>query len=753
MLSISYQLCFHFTQAAFPVERDVAELAGVSTLKRWIVFMEKITQVCLHDIKTKDFSSLTDSLRCMTKKNSLRLLRYDTKWIHRYPNILQAEGSLHLKIIVHRQFNLNVTVMHYFEDEDTTYGGGGPYLTISGKRYSRLLYPFTFMSSGNSIEIAFPVYTDICIGIEYSISQRFNLTNYRQIEANGMYFLWSSFLVSCFRVHVDMRARLALNTTSCCKLLVYDGPTGKLPIIMKSNGTCRSQRVIASTFQVFVVLIEDIHLQETVMSYAPIYINTAVYNLTMKNNVEIKFDNRTYCHGYSLYARLCEFTFYTSGRKIRFYLKDLHFTGKYSGSHSEAGIVFFNYFNGTTEKLAELNNEFWYKITDFEIISTGSEMHISVFGYFLYASIALRFWMSTTNCNTFLVGNNHISYSGHIIPVPGKWNVFQINQSSKALLEYNLCYRFQFIHIENLEFRIKFIFPEDVNPMQVTMHHIPLHPYAFHSGCSFYEEGQQHRTYLLENTDTLYSNIFEKKRIFSLNSFEIEYCNPSMYSHFQIIVLPCKIPCPYFIREKYCISRYLGPSNVVWEDSVNITCDICENVYIFCNEVRLESNIIPMIKIKSKVCEYATLELRISQPNVLLMFIALNGSDIVSVEPTFKVNEDLLLQLHVTSCVVEIPVSAMKWVRNSFPKKTVATAFHWGGALYHTVHQHLEVSWEEAASYCQESGASLLTIHSQTEFQFIKEKLLKTYSVLVLYIGVKKKVIYLWNLRPCYVVI
>ena len=110
---------------------------------------------------------------------------------------------------------------------------------------------------------------------------------------------------------------------SFCKLLVYDGPTGKLPIIMKSNGTYKSQRIIASTFQVFVVLIEDVHQQKTVMSYAPIYMNTAVYNLTMKDNVEINFDNRTYCHGYSSYASLCVFTFYTSGSKIRFSLKDI----------------------------------------------------------------------------------------------------------------------------------------------------------------------------------------------------------------------------------------------------------------------------------------------------------------------------------------------------------------------------------------------------------------------------------------------
>ena len=180
ILSISCHLHFHFTEAAFPIEWDVAELTGVSPLKRWTIFMEKLTKVCLNDIKTKDSTCLTDILECMTKKNITKSLhrKYSSCRItHLYPSILHAESHLSLQIIVHHSFNLNVTVMYYLQAYNLLRKGEF-YLTISAKRYTRLVYPFTFMSSNNSLEITFPLDIVIFIGIEYSIGQKFNLTSY-----------------------------------------------------------------------------------------------------------------------------------------------------------------------------------------------------------------------------------------------------------------------------------------------------------------------------------------------------------------------------------------------------------------------------------------------------------------------------------------------------------------------------------------------------------------------------------------------
>ena len=638
--------------------------------------------------------------------------------------------------IVHRQFNLNVTVIYYITEYEISEIDE---LYLSGKKYKGLIFPFTFISSSNSLEIAFPFDAEICIGIEYSICQRFNGTNYRRMETNGMYFLWGYFLVTCFRIHVDMTARLALNTASCfgCKLVVYDGPTGKVPVILKSNGAGKYHRVVASAFQVFVVLVEDGHQKEAVIIYAPVYISTAVYNLSKSDYVEISFDNRTHCHGSSLYARLCVFVFHTSGgRMIRFSLTDLQFSGKYSGSRYTAGIVFFNHFNGTTDKMVEMNTNLKFgEATNFEIIGTSSKMLVSVFEYFILASITLTFAASTKSCNTFLVSDNYISHSGYITPVLGKRNVSQIDKPSHDLLKYHICYRFQFLHMKPSQHRFKFLVSDDVNPMLVTTGNTQLNQYAWRNRCTFYMQRLQHRTYFLDN--------LERKGIFSIKSFEVEFCDGLQYSHLQIMTLPCRIPCPHIVQEKYCHPNNYEP-NVGWANSVNTTCDVCENTYIFCKTVRLASSILPRIRIKSKVCKYASSVMSTYRPVTLEMTLTFNRTDILSALSDFKTETNIYLRS--TSCVVEIPISAIVSVKTNIYRKTtphVVKTFQWGGALYHSMHHQPPVSWEAAAAYCKKFGASLLTIHSQAEYRFVKETFLKTYDVLVLYVGVKRKVQYL----------
>ena len=282
----------------------------------------------------------------------------------------------------------------------------------------------------------------MCARLEYGVAQSFNHSIYYQIETNALYFSWS------FRIDMDIRATLVLNTTSCshCKMIVYDGPTGTRPVIMKSNGSSISHRIVASMFQVFVVLVEVVYQQNTGITYAHIYVNAAVYAISRKEHLEISFDNSTYCNGYSLSARLCVFKFYTfSSNIIQFSLKDLQFTGKHGSSQSTAGIVVFNKFNGTMEKLLELNSYLMSSKTYLDIIGTGRETLVLVFEYSCFTSIALRFSISTANCNTLLVSDNYIAYSGYITPANDIGNVFSISQSSQAVPEYDACYKLQFI--------------------------------------------------------------------------------------------------------------------------------------------------------------------------------------------------------------------------------------------------------------------------------------------------------------------
>ena len=368
-LLLLYDSHSYTAQAAFPLERDVAELSGISPPKQWICFMERVARMCLNDIKNKEYMTLTDTLKCMTKKDSSQCLHgYQKRWtffctlFHVLPNVLKfCARSFRIQIFVHRQFSLNVTVVDAGQDYEIQ-----PYFEVMGNEYTGRNFS-TLLSSDNRMEIYFSSKGgQSCINIDFGVSHTLHTTNHRQIEANIMYIPWGHFLATCFHIQVDISARLALGNVTCspCKLIVYDGPSEKLPIILKIDKE-RFQRVLASTFQVLVVVIDDRDHQQALLTYTPIYTTTAVYNLSIDEHHQQHFDNHTWCNGHSWSARLCVYTFYTSTRnKIRLSATDLELQGRYDPRDSAlkaAGVCLADHVPGATWNLLDVQNWFMYR--------------------------------------------------------------------------------------------------------------------------------------------------------------------------------------------------------------------------------------------------------------------------------------------------------------------------------------------------------------------------------------------------------
>ena len=739
---------FKFTQAAFPLERDMAELVGGSQQKRWIVFMNKIASMCFNELNIKS-SSLIYVFKCIGKRHIYKCVvtRFPScVLIHKYPNILEyryrrSPGHLKrfqhsIRISLHLHFSLNITVVHsnvLFAGQ-SSHGIAG--FTIAGKRHSGLHYPNTFINSNNTIEVRFDMEEHNLVVIEYSVAQNLNVIDLPVMTVASSYYRWGYFLVRVFHILIDIRARLVLDVISCvfCKLIVYDGLNERLPIIMKINDTCISENVVASTFQVYVVVAENLHQQQMVMNYGPTYINTAVFNLTNDEYHVTRFDNSTSCSGHSLSARLCVYTFYTSTLgKIHFSLMDVHFTGNYQGKQFIAGIVLFNQGHGTTAKIFHLNHDLpALQLYDLDIISTGSTMHVAVFVYSLFASLTVQFSMATINCSVFLVSREYISYSGYVTPVGASRRLFRINTPSLDQPEYIECFQLQFIPSLH---PLKFILPRDM-PVLLTIYKAVLSPF-FVAGCYIDFQQPKFRAYVSKRMYYRHSSI--ETNIHLISSLIIDKCKPTHYFKIRFKPMPCKLPCQHLTTEKR--------AGMLWHDNDTATCDICEHVYKRV-DTNFRYNFSFAIGIKSSKCSSMHLKLIDLEPypyGSSFITFSIKRDNIIITIPDFRGEIDAYIA--IKTCLPEIPLVALNSeTGHTIPQNGITghilKAVFWDGAVYHPHFSRFSpVTWETAAQSCMKAGMTLLTIHSQAEYHFLKGTFLQTHDMLILYVGLKRQVI------------
>ena len=731
MLTVYSCLYVHFTYAAFPLERDVADFTGIVPAKRWTVFMEQRAKTCFNEIQHNVYHSLIDAVRCMTKMQRASKCTYQSSTYNLIcPNILKVRAIRHrvpIRIIVHRQFSINITILGIPD---------GMEVTLKDNRhvyfYRGPMYPFTFTNPDNSIYTSHSHYTYI----EYSVVQSFNVTHFQQIRATLMYFKWSNSLITSFHIQVDIAGRVILNVILClrCKAIVYDGPNERLPVIMKFNGTDKNQKVEASTFQVFFVVIESQQHLET-LTYAPIYRSTAVFNLSNVEHKTLNFNNATYCAGHSMFSRQCVFTFYTYNWKtIRFSLTDLQLLGDYQGTKLVAGIVLFNYFHGKREKICEIIKHFETSKTKYvDLIGTGNKMDVVVFVYFVFASLSMKFVMASTNCNTLLIHVNSISYTRYISSVDHTRRYFEIKKSAQEIFQSNGCLRIQ---STSSKYSFQFSLPRSVPVLVTTMRSI----YLWNMGCRIIPMSPNYLVYK--------PHYASKSEILIMTSIELD-CT-IWHSDIQIIdikLLPCKVPCT-------CLQGRLCPSfeRIRWPNDNN-TCDICQSAHIYSyhSSFMIKPNVSIDMRIKSNTCLRVTLWIR---DNKLDQFespsfgINLNRSITIKV-PYFTL---VHLCMKTENCAVEIPLTAMpspsplalQYVTRRVPlAKFMAKTAYWRGSLYRRFSEAYSVSWDKAAKSCQQAGQFLLTIHSLDEFDFIKKTFLQPHDTLMLFVGIKREVMYI----------
>ena len=186
--------------------------------------------------------------------------------------------------------------------------------------------------------------------------------------------------------------------------------------------------------------------------------------------------------------------------------------------------------------------------------------------------------------------------------------------------------------------------------------------------------------YYIKSTKTEY---LEKQRIISsIEYLSVSDCFPHAYLQVRIRWLPCKLPCQYLDLENNC--EVGNAPEILWHESNNIICDICENTYTLCDSVKLKHNISISIGIKPNLCLSVDQFIGGILNRSPAMMLVPNENNMISIIPNFTG----WIETSVCSykCIMEIPKAAM-YTDHSFAKQRVTlhmvkTAY-WDGVLYY----------------------------------------------------------------------
>ena len=363
-----------------------------------------------------------------------------------------------------------------------------------------------------------------------------------------------------------------------------------------------------------------------------------------------------------------------------------------------------------------------------EIATIGNKMHVLIFVYSVFTSLTLTFSVSTLKCTIWLAFKNYISYSGYVAPTYHTLHHFQITRPLGTSIEYDGCFRFQFIAASDI-FRVRF--PAE-SAVQVTM--LGCRWSKCHCGSRIIFEPLEFLAYKKDQSYILKSD-----------SMTVYACRRHLL-HIIMTMMPCKVPCKLILDQGLCDLGH-GSKMMIYDNYENIICDICENYYSGCTTnyfgTALRTDASFTLRIKSDICLSACVRILdykssgIISPTISVIF----RGDVLKIPALNTVNYIILLS---GMCDIEVPIAALETnppmlgsvLMTPYEVKTV----FWGGVLYRCLSQLPPVTWERAAQYCSEAEASLLIIHSSAEYQFLEDNVLQARDTSLLYVGWRREV-------------
>ena len=751
------------TNCIFPLERDVAKMTGLSLSKTWMIFMEKRAWACGNNLSRQRSSALMDFFICLTFRNNTSKVCLETPWDYRCslrfeePNIIRSfsgRESLYrtINIKVHQQFHINGTVSRfryvtYRKIDETKLRLSENFMELilngSKHRYSGNHYPWSFLNAHHSLSILFNFFHDHEVNLEYNIIQKEAHLEYIWLSGKSLSYTNERYRINCVYIRVDVRARVALTFLSClsCKSITYDGPNELLPVILNiSKSLMTPIKLLTSTFQALIVVIHE-HETSTMcnMSYQASYRSQNI-NFTKETHKNLIFDNSTNCDGYSFQVRSCVHVI-SSSVKFNFQLsiKKLSFYGIYRGSSFAAGMLVLTDNGKSVETICELYDSiFLDEHNEFNITITGTRLYVVMYAYTVYAHLSVNLIISASECVAYFV----TKYSWLYVPFdksPNQDKTYTMNSTKFIDYANGFCMKIYLIQVEVMESSqysdIYHFLLHVPMPIMITLNVRKLSVLSEMNPNAEYHVGEYFGLYHLTEGPINKPNYDYVKYVGTAWDIWVN-ARKSMYYEIVFQSVSCLIP-----------RQWLGLGNNL---SLNNTVNICENYYITCrsSDVYLKSNATVYIQLLSEHTEGINVAVVGDQFIFLVIFsnITIKTSTTWLARQHFKVirRAGLTCQenyVAVVSMSSLLPLSrAYTGYFNS--DREYKTQF-WKGRRYMLQNKdHWMVSWETASKDCLANNDYLLTVNSEDEYNFIHEAFLSDASSIVLFIGMRWKVIH-----------
>ena len=750
--------------------KDVSQVAGVGTAKKWLVFMEMRIKQCMK-IPHGPRVELLGLIGCLITRpvSQKRCYTYKSRWaiwfqkqygitiLHKSwfsksrLNTCRKTGSLILNVFVHGMFNIHVNFLH-FEMVDTFFMypfhhdcmDSPATITIvmngTSYEYCGAHYPYSIYFPKNMVSLKldtqdgpyiFPGH--IHVVLEIGVVDRHIFHDKYGMQKGTM--TWSDFKVRWYRITVEMLYRVMIRAVFTDRrksiLIIYDGPNENMPKLLNHNYQL-NETILSSTFQIFVVRESNRRTEQSALTFKAIKDKQIV----VKPSQQVFLKNNSGCGIKNTKTWMCTYHIFSPvGTHAELHIVSLDISGPYKDMYVSAGVAIYNVINQNRTLIAH-----WYMSIDtidraLVITGTENELHMVVFSYSPFAVLSYHFSVDSSRCIGRFIGK---------FMRPSLLSIPHFSRSSSTGETFE-------------EFLIQFNVTRECLTVQLIF--LPVeYPISFHTSVTIafsykqalhvwkYSKGNE---FMVHSCEISGDYIRVQGRIYSYTSFmeiigmvDVVDCwsaSNSIINIFEVHPNECFLPCQ------------IVDIPIITVNGNHELCDICTyewinnyDVYVFKYLPSYGS-----IKFERMYGNISSLEICIG----LTQRSCCSGPVhcYFTVNTTFQFSERRSLAATIYSTDVWRTQRLSDdndddgencQLNCSFPTED-PVLFRFGAYEYiprNTFNASWLVNWSSAGYECARIGAQLLTVFDRRELAFIIQNIMIPYAIEHIFIGMQRKV-------------